>query len=128
MVHPADGGEVAMMPVSDEHPLSMCDHFVSAVRMDAACHEGGPCTQCYCNKRGLALLGTVMGRDGGIDVACQMLGLPQTFEQRTALLEEISGYLLARVQKPWMQDLMGHCKNWKSMTCDKYMVVLSKCP
>ena len=48
-----------------------------------------------------------MDGDCGIDVACQMLSLPQTPGQREALREEISDYLLARVEEPWMQDLMA---------------------
>ena len=36
-----------------------------------------------------------------------MLGLPPTREQREALRVELSEYLMARVNKPWMQELMG---------------------
>ena len=68
---------------------------------------GGPSLQCYYSSRGLAVLGAVVDGDCGIDVACQMLCLPQTLAQRAALREEISDYLLARVNKPWMQELMG---------------------
>ena len=50
---------------------------------------------------------TVMGGDRGIDVACQMLCLPQALAQRASLREEISDYLLERVKQPWMQELMG---------------------
>ena len=48
---------------------------------------------------GLALLGTVVDGDCGIDVACQMEGLPQTAEQRTLLREEP----------------LGHFRCWKSL-------------
>ena len=85
----------------------MCSHFVAAVPMEGVCHEGGPCLQGYYSSRGLAVLGTVMDGDCGIDVACQMLGLPQTLAQRAALREEINDYLLARVSTPWMQEVMG---------------------
>ena len=70
-------------------------------------NEGGPGLQGFYSSKGLAFLGTVMDGDCGIDVACQMLCLPQTFAQRVALREEISDYLLARVNKPWMQEVMG---------------------
>ena len=96
-----------MMPVSETHPLSMCTHFVVAVPMEGGCHGGGLCLQGYYSSKGLAVLGTVMDGDCGIDVACQMLCLPQTLAQRVALREEISDYLLARVNKPWMQEVMG---------------------
>ena len=70
-------------------------------------HEGGPGLQGFYSSKGIAVLGTVMDGDCGIDVACQMLGLPQTLAQRTALREEISVYLLARVNTPWMQEVIG---------------------
>ena len=75
--------------------------------MEGVGHEGGPGLQgCYSSK-GLVVLGTVMDGDWGIDVACQMLGLLQTPAQRAAAREEISDYLLARVKKPWIQEVMG---------------------
>ena len=70
-------------------------------------NEGGPGLQGFYSSKGLAVLGTVMDGDCGIDVACQMLGLPQTLAQRAVLREEISDYLLARLSTPWMQELMG---------------------
>ena len=96
-----------MMPVSETHPLSMCSHFVAGAPMVLDGNEGGPGLQGFYSSKGLAILGTVMDGDCGIDVACQMLCLPQTFAQRAALREEISDYLLARVNKPWMQEVMG---------------------
>ena len=66
-------------------------------------HEGGPGLQGFYSSNGIAVLGTVMDGHCGIDVSCQMLGLPQTLAQRTALREEISDHLLARVSTPWMQ-------------------------
>ena len=70
-------------------------------------NEGGPGLQGFYSSKGLAILGTVMDGDCGIDVACQMLCLPQTLAQRVALREEISDYLLERINKPWMQEVMG---------------------
>ena len=96
-----------MMPVSDTYTMTMCSHFVAAVRMDGVSHTGGPGLQGYYSRMGIAVLGTVMDGDCGIDVACQMLGLSQTPAQRAALREEISDYLLARLKTPWMQELMG---------------------
>ena len=107
LVHADEGGEVSMMPVSETHPLSMCSHFVAAVRMEGVSHEGGPGLQGYYSSRGVAVLGTVMDGECGIDVACQMVGEPQTLSQRDAMREELSDYLLARVKMPWMQELMA---------------------
>ena len=86
--------------------------------MASACHNGGPGLQGFYSNKGIAVLGTVMDGDCGIDVACQMLGLPQTREPREALRVELSEHLMARVGKPWMQELMGgRCKEWTSMMC-----------
>ena len=97
----------AMMPVSETHPLDTCSHFVAAVPCLGICSEGGRGLQGYYSSKGVAVLGTVMEGDCGIDVACQMLGLPQTIAQRAVLREEISDYLLTRLNTPWMQELMG---------------------
>ena len=70
-------------------------------------YEGGLGVQGFYSSKGIAVLGTVMDVDCGIDVACQMWGLPRTLAQRTALREAISNYLLARVNTPWMQEVMG---------------------
>ena len=67
------------------------------------CHTGGHGLQGFYSSKGIAVLGTVMDGDCGIDLACQMLGLPQTREQREALRVELNEYLMARVNKPWMQ-------------------------
>ena len=81
------------------------------------CHNGGHGLQGVDSSKGIAVLGTVMDGDCGIDLACQMLGLPQTREQREALRVELSEHLMARVNKPWMQELVGRCKKWTSMMC-----------
>ena len=75
--------------------------------MDGMSHGGGHCLEGFYSSKGIAVLGTVMDGDCGIDVACQMLGLPQSSAQRAALREEISDYLIARLKMPWMQDLMA---------------------
>ena len=93
-----------MMPMSDTPPLSMCSHFVVAVEEHGLTNDGGPCLQGYYSRRGVSLLGTVMNGDCDIDVDCQMLGMQQTIAQRAALRKEISEYLIARLQTPWMQQ------------------------
>ena len=39
-----------------------------------------------------------------------MLGLPQSFEQRKQLREELGDYLLERIGEQWMVELMGTCQ------------------
>ena len=48
----------------------------------------GHSIQTYYSSLGMALLGTVCDGDCGIDVACQMKGLPQTPDQRARVREE----------------------------------------
>ena len=49
---------------------------------------GGDSTEAFYSSMGMALLGTVVNGDCGFDAACQMLGLPQTADQRGLLREE----------------------------------------
>ena len=71
------------------------------------CHTGGPGLQGFYRSNRTAVLGTVMDGGRDIDLARQMLGLPQTRKPRETLRGGISEHLIARVDKPWMQELMG---------------------
>ena len=82
------GGNVSLMPVSETHPLHLCAHFAAAVYMAEPVHQSGHSLDGFYSGLGLAVLGTVMNGDCGIDVACQMLQLPQTPAQIAALREE----------------------------------------
>jgi hypothetical protein len=77
-----------MVPVSEEHPLYKCRHYVSAVAMPESL-AGASGMQGYYNVLGMVLLGTVVDGDCGLDVACQMLGLPQLREARKTLRQEL---------------------------------------
>jgi hypothetical protein len=78
-----------MKPVTDENPLADCGHFVSLVAVaDTGLETAGSSFQAFYNRLGNVAMGTVVDGDCGIDVACQMLGLPQTLEQRSALRED----------------------------------------
>ena len=107
MVPAVAGGHASMVQVCEAFPLNECTHFVAAAPMEGAMADGGQAIEGFYSALGLAVLGTVMDGDCGIDVACQMLSLPQTEIRRAALREEISDYMIARVQAPWMQDLMA---------------------
>ena len=92
-------------------PFSRCAHFVAAARMDCGLPGPHPASLVgFYNGLGLAMLGTVVHGDCGVDVWCQMSGLPQTPSQRVALREEISDYLMARVDAPWMRGVMLACQ------------------
>ena len=81
-----------MMPATEEHPLSSCNHFIAAVPMGEGLPGPAHTIEGFYSRLGLALLGAVVDGDCGIDVACQMEGLPQTAEQRTLLREEPLGH------------------------------------
>ena len=85
---PAVAARAHMMPVSEEHPLPGCNHFVAAVAMGGSLPGGGHSIEGFYSSHGMALLGTVADGDCGIDVACLMLGLEQTGAQRALLREE----------------------------------------
>ena len=86
MVPAVAGGHAELMPVSAMHFLNDCNHFIAAVPMDDVL-LGGSIEALY-SSMGMAVPGTVMDGDCGIDVACQMMGLPQTAVQRKILREE----------------------------------------
>ena len=86
------GGSASLMQVCEEHPLSECSHFVAACPLGGYA-EGGASFHGFYSTLGVAVLGTVMDGDCGIDVACQMLSLPQTPAQRAGLREETAELL-----------------------------------
>ena len=83
------GVNVQLMQVSEDYPLNVCNHYVGGVAM--GCQGPAvavPTIEGFYTSLGIALLGTICDGDCGIDVACQMLGLPQTASQRALLREE----------------------------------------
>ena len=52
-------------------------------------------------------MSTVMDGDCGIDVMTRMAGRPQTLEARNQLRQELSQYLMDRIDDPWMMNLMA---------------------
>jgi hypothetical protein len=77
-----------MCPVSEAHPLNSCKHFVACIVVPPGGDSGGSSIESFYHHLGLAILGTVMDGDCGLDVACQMEGLCQTVENRTQLRED----------------------------------------
>ena len=65
----------------------------------------GPLQEFY-NRLGLVLFGTVTDNDCGVDTMCQMMQLPQTAEKRQELRNDMSEFLLERLETRWMHDLM----------------------
>ena len=87
----ASSGHPVMRPVSSDNPLHECKHFVACTSIDGDLACDGMSFQAFYQRLGVILLGTVVDGDCGLDVCCQMLSLPQTFENRVALREECCG-------------------------------------
>ncbi len=85
----AGGGHAKMVQVSATHPLRDCNHYIAAAPMADVLLGGGDSIEALYSSMGMALLGTVMDGDCGIDVACQMEELPQTAVQRALVREEL---------------------------------------
>ena len=77
-----------MRPVTEEHPLECCNHFIAGVPMGEGMVGPAHTIEGFYSRLGLALLGTVVDGDCGVDVLCQMEGLVQGAEQRRLLREE----------------------------------------
>ena len=107
-------GRTHLQAISDEFPLNLCRHYVAAVAapmpLDAAAWKDTLTCQAFYQSRGIALLGSVVDGDCGIDVMNMMLDKPQSMDARTELRIELSDYLMDRVGERWMQDLMVTCE------------------
>ena len=77
-----------MHAVSEEYPLHRCRHFLASMRVEEEDTQGNS-IQAFYLRMGVALLGTVMDGDCAIDLACMMLGWPQTPQNRRFLREEL---------------------------------------
>ena len=99
-------GAVEMVPVSEDYPLDRCRHFVACHTLPEALACVGASIQAFYGRLGVVLLGTVADGDCGIDTACMMLGLPQTFGERRKLRREVADYLRERHDQPWMHQLL----------------------
>ena len=81
-------GSTVMHAVSEEYPLHRCRHFLASMRVEEEDTQGNS-IQAFYLRMGVALLGTVMDGDCAIDLACMMLGWPQTPQNRRFLREEL---------------------------------------
>ena len=124
-------GIVRMLPISEEVSLHECRHFIACHNLEQGLECAGDSIDSFYGRLGLVLLGTVMDGDCGPDVACMMLGIAQTLENRTSLRKEVSDYLLERHACPWMHQLLVVCQelgvevfeNLKMPTVDADVVV-----
>ena len=98
-------GHVQMLPVSEQHPLNLCRHFVACRTMDVPLELGDhDAIFAFYANMGIMLFETICDGDCGPDAACMMLGLPRTFHNRQELRTEVARYLFHRREMPWMLD------------------------
>jgi hypothetical protein len=84
---PAGAGAATLFPVSEEHPLNECRHVLAAARIEADVAAEGPDIVSFYTRLGVAVLGTVMDGDCGVDTMCGMLQRPQTYDARANIRE-----------------------------------------
>ena len=103
-------GMAEMAPVSEDHPLAECRHFLACTTLETSLDCEGDSIQAFYGRLGVVLLGTALDGECGLDTACRMLGLPQTASCRDELRREIADYLLERHECPWMHQLLAVCQ------------------
>ena len=87
MEHDVESERVNMMHVSEMYPLSKVNHYIAGVPMTGGVDgKSGSVYDFYSSR--LALLGTVMDGDCGIDLCCLMMGRPQNTSERSRVREE----------------------------------------
>lgn len=90
-----ESGYTQLRPVSEEASLSECSHFVACIPADGMDVDSeGTSIQSFYGRLGRVILGTVMDGDCGIDVACMMLGIPQTVQARRQLREDCKQFMI----------------------------------
>ena len=103
-------GRVELVPVSEDQPLSECQHFVACHKLPISLQCEGDSIEAFYGRLGVVLLNTAMDSNCGLDVACQMLGLPTKASCRDELRREIADYLLQWHESPWMYELLAACE------------------
>ena len=103
-------GIAEMVPVSGDHPLNECRHFVACHKLAGDLRDCGDTIQAFYGRLGIVLLGTAADGDCGPDTACIMLSRPQTLQERRKLRHEVADYLRERYNEPWMHELLVVCQ------------------
>ena len=103
-------GRLELAPVSEDQPLSECQHFVACHKLPTSLQCEGDSIEAFYGRLGVVLLNTTMDGNCGVDVACQMLGIPNNASSRDSLRREIAEYLLDRHECPWMYELLAACE------------------
>jgi hypothetical protein len=100
-----DEDKVPLHEVSEEYPLEECNHYLAAARKPVGGGRGVG-LQGFYNDIGRILLPTITNGNCGIDVMCQMKGIPATRANIELLRIEISDFVISKASEPWLHDLM----------------------
>ena len=102
-------GRLELAPVSEDQPLSECQHFVACHKLPMPLPCEGDSIEAFYGRLGVVLIETTMDGNCGLDLACQMLGLPTKPSCRDELRQEIADYLLKWHEYSWMYELLAAC-------------------
>ena len=111
-------GHARLCAISEDMPLANCRHFVGAAQWlesEAAATavaetiKGPTEFERMYHKLSRVTIPTILDGDCSFDVMTMMLARPQTLQARTELRTELSDYLIARAEEPWMHDLLVAC-------------------
>ena len=100
-----DSGIATFEPVSDQHPLNECRHFLAAMPMHCPM-DGGVGIRGYYNKLGMVLRDAVADGNCGLDVMCQMKGLQREPLHMNMLRTDIADFIIQNATEPWLHELM----------------------
>ena len=104
---PDEVGWARIEQVSEVHPLTECKHFLAGLIDSSTLLADQPSgIRGFYAQRQVVVIPTVVDGDCGLDVACLMLGLPRTRENRWDLRNALADYLCDRAEEPWMHDLL----------------------
>ena len=104
-----EAGYAKCVPISDAHPLALTSHFVGGTTIPIVDHSlENPSIEEFYAARGMGIICTKCDGDCGLDVMTLMLGRQRSPQVREKLREEISDYLMERIDEPWMHELMSH--------------------
>jgi hypothetical protein len=87
-----------LLPVSEDTPRNECRRFLGAVEFKTDVRVEGADILSFYSRLGVAVLGTVMDGDCGIDTMCAMLHRPQTEDERMEIREDLHYYLMDRIR------------------------------
>ena len=106
MLPDEEAGYARLEQVSEVHPLAECKHFVAGHVSSTPLADQSSGIRGFYAQRQVVVIATVVDGDCGLDVACLMLGLPRTLNNRWDLRNALADYLCDRAEEPWMLDLL----------------------